>query len=63
MASLLCSKHGQCDSIIPLCVDVGNVKATLKAFEGVGNIDLLVNNAGIARLAPFLDAKPDDFDE
>eukprot|EP00047_Mylnosiga_fluctuans_P003690 m.230387 g.230387 ORF g.230387 m.230387 type:complete len:257 (-) comp12054_c0_seq1:48-818(-) len=49
-------------SIIPLCVDVANSEATRKALEAAGPIDLVVNNAGIARLEKFLTAKADDFD-
>lgn len=45
-----------------MCVDVADVTATRKALEAVGPIDLLVNNAGIAKNAPFLDAKAEDFD-
>lgn len=48
--------------MVPLCVDVADVGATKAALESAGPIDLVVNNAGIARLQNFLDATSDDFD-
>jgi len=45
-----------------LCVDLRDWEATRKAVSSVLPIDLLVNNAGIAILDPFLSLKPDDFD-
>lgn len=45
-----------------ICVDLRDWDATRKAVTSVLPIDLLVNNAGIAILDPFLSVKPDDFD-
>lgn len=45
-----------------LCVDLQDWKSTRAAVTSVLPIDLLVNNAGIAALDPFLTAKPEDFD-
>ncbi|CAB0029935.1 unnamed protein product [Trichogramma brassicae] len=46
-----------------VCVDLGDWAATRRAVKSVLPIDLLVNNAGVARLDPFLTAKPEDFDD
>ncbi|KAK6187526.1 hypothetical protein SNE40_005530 [Patella caerulea] len=43
-------------------VDLGDWDATRSAIEGLGDIDLLVNNAGVSRLDSFLNVKPEDFD-
>lgn len=45
-----------------ICVDLRQWKPTRKAIEQILPIDLLVNNAGIARLNSFLDATEEDFD-
>ncbi|EFN88896.1 L-xylulose reductase [Harpegnathos saltator] len=45
-----------------ICVDLCEWDATRKAVQSVLPIDLLVNNAGVAVLAPFLDVTPDQFD-
>ncbi|XP_020286255.1 L-xylulose reductase [Pseudomyrmex gracilis] len=45
-----------------ICVDLRDWKATRKAVENILPIDLLVNNAGVAVLSPFLDATSDEFD-
>ncbi|XP_076623274.1 L-xylulose reductase [Colletes latitarsis] len=49
-------------SIQSLCVDLLDWNATKKAIQSVLPIDLLVNNAGVARLEPFLKATEEDFD-
>jgi L-xylulose reductase len=48
-------------TIKPICVDLSDWVATKTAVEAIGQIDLLVNNAGIVQLAGFLDAKPEQF--
>ena len=45
-----------------MCVDLGDWNASRAAVAGVGEVDLLVNNAGVAKLDRFLDVTPDDFD-
>ncbi|CAK9829346.1 L-xylulose reductase [Anthophora retusa] len=45
-----------------ICVNLCDWEATRKAVESVLPVDLLVNNAGVACLNPFLDATPEDFD-
>lgn len=45
-----------------ICVDLRNWDETRKAVESVLPIDLLVNNAGVARLKPFREATSEDFD-
>ncbi|KAK3705059.1 hypothetical protein QZH41_009323, partial [Actinostola sp. cb2023] len=49
-------------SIQPLCVDVTMTEDVKKAIEGLGDIHLLVNNAGIGILDSFLNVKTNDFD-
>ena len=50
-------------AIQTVCIDLCDIEATLKTVESIGDIHLLVNNAGIAILGPFEDAKPEDFDK
>ncbi|XP_068977171.1 L-xylulose reductase [Bombus flavifrons] len=45
-----------------ICVDLNDWNATRKAVENALPIDLLVNNAGVARLNPFFNATEKDFD-
>ncbi|KAJ4940720.1 hypothetical protein JOQ06_027015 [Pogonophryne albipinna] len=53
----------ECASITPVCVDLADWGATEAALQDVGPIDLLVNNAAIATLQPFLEVTPDKFDQ
>lgn len=46
-----------------LCVDLGDVAATQDALAAAGDVDLLVNNAGVSILEPFLDVTVAAFDE
>lgn len=39
----------------PVCVDLADWEATERALSNVGPVDLLVNNAGVALLQPFLE--------
>lgn len=52
----------QDSKIKTVCVDLRNWNETKKAVQNVLPIDLLVNNAGVAFLKPFLEATPEDFD-
>uniref|UniRef100_A0A669D6L2 Dicarbonyl/L-xylulose reductase n=1 Tax=Oreochromis niloticus TaxID=8128 RepID=A0A669D6L2_ORENI len=53
----------ECASITPVCVDLTDWGATELALQGVGPVDLLVNNAACANLQPFLEVTPDKFDQ
>ena len=46
-----------------LCVDLGDVAATQDALAAAVDVDLLVNNAGVSILEPFLDVTVAAFDE
>ena len=46
-----------------LCVDVADIAATRREVEKVGPIHLLVNNAGVTELQPFLEVTEDAFDK
>jgi len=48
--------------IQPICVDLRDWDATRNAVQSVLPIDLLVNNAGVICLSPFLDVTPEAFD-
>lgn len=49
--------------LVPLCVDVADIEATRREVEGAGPIHLLVNNAGVTELQPFLDVTVDAYDK
>jgi len=51
------------DAIIPALVDISDVEKTTQVLEAAGDIDLVVNNAGIASLQPFLETTTADFDQ
>ncbi|MEQ2266440.1 hypothetical protein XENORESO_004639 [Xenotaenia resolanae] len=53
----------QCASIIPVCVDLADWATTEAVLRDIGRIDLLVNNAACAKLQPFLEVTPDQFDQ
>lgn len=52
----------QCPGIEPVCVDLGDWEATERALGGVGPVDLLVNNAAVALMQPFLEVTKEVFD-
>ena len=54
--------RAQDSSIQTICVDLGDWEATRKAVQSVLPVDLLVNNAAVAKLNPFLDATEEEFD-
>lgn len=45
-----------------MCVDLGDWEATEKALGGIGPVDLLVNNAAVALMQPFLEVTKEVFD-
>ncbi|XP_041501841.1 L-xylulose reductase [Microtus oregoni] len=45
----------ECPGVEPVCVDLADWEATERALSNVGPVDLLVNNAGVALLQPFLE--------
>ncbi|KAJ7315944.1 hypothetical protein JRQ81_002106 [Phrynocephalus forsythii] len=52
----------ECPGIQTLCVDLGDWDATEAALSQVEDIDLLVNNAAVALLQPFLEVTKEAFD-
>ncbi len=53
----------QHSNIKPLALDLSKIEASRKELEKIGDIDLLVNNAGIANLTDFLHVSSKDFHE
>lgn len=54
--------YTQCPGVEPVCVDLGDWEAVERALGGVGPVDLLVNNAAVAVLQPFLEVTKEAFD-
>ncbi|XP_023676230.1 L-xylulose reductase [Paramormyrops kingsleyae] len=52
----------ECPSIKPVCVDLSDWDATDVALKDLGPVDLLVNNAAVGILTPFLEVTPEQFD-
>ncbi|CAO2646435.1 Carbonyl reductase [NADPH] 2 [Lemmus lemmus] len=52
----------QCPGIEPVCVDLGDWEATEKALGNIGPVDLLVNNAAVALVQPFIESTKEVFD-
>ncbi|XP_046533478.1 L-xylulose reductase [Equus quagga] len=52
----------ECPGIDPVCVDLGDWEATERALGRVGPVDLLVNNAAVALLQPFLEVTKEAID-
>ncbi|XP_038633729.1 L-xylulose reductase [Scyliorhinus canicula] len=53
----------ECPKMLTVCVDITNWEATENALKDIGRIDLLVNNAAVAILQPFLSVTQDAFDK
>lgn len=51
------------DRIIPVLVDVGDTDLVKEKLSAVGDIDMVVNNAGIANLEPFMEVTSDAFEQ
>ncbi|KAM6163448.1 carbonyl reductase [NADPH] 2 [Rhynchocyon petersi] len=58
----LVSLASECPGIEPVCVDLGDWDATEQALGGVGPVDLLVNNAAVLLVQPFLEVTKEVFD-
>lgn len=54
LIDLLCPNI-QCPGVETVCVDLADWETTEKALSSVGPVDLLVNNAAVALLQPFLE--------
>ncbi|KAM3921950.1 L-xylulose reductase-like [Leptodactylus fuscus] len=52
----------ECPGVQTVCVDLGDWSATEAALSNIGAVDLLVNNAGVALLQPFLEVTREAFD-
>ncbi|ODM93715.1 L-xylulose reductase [Orchesella cincta] len=48
--------------VIPICVDLSNWEEASKAVESIEPVDCLINNAGIAQRAAFLETSPQNVD-
>lgn len=46
-----------------VCVDVSDIEATKKEVGNQAPIHLLVNNAGVTELQPFLEVTPQAYDK
>ena len=46
----------------PYSVDLSDCAKAYSILESLGHFDLLVNNAGVLRMGPFLDVKEGDID-
>ncbi|MGH0126081.1 UNVERIFIED_CONTAM: hypothetical protein FKN15_016296 [Acipenser sinensis] len=57
------SLTAECPLITPVCVDLADWDSTGKALLDVGHVDLLVNNAAVATLQPFLEVTLQEFDK
>ena len=58
----VCSIHLQLPDIEIVVCDVRDWNGTRRIVEELGDIHLLVNNAGVAKTEKALDATPDQFD-
>ncbi|CAK7291907.1 Carbonyl reductase [NADPH] 2 [Vulpes lagopus] len=58
----LVSLSKECPGIESVCVDLGDWEATERALGSVGPVDLLVNNAAVALVQPFLEVTKEAFD-
>uniref|UniRef100_A0AC11CPM6 Dicarbonyl and L-xylulose reductase n=1 Tax=Ovis aries TaxID=9940 RepID=A0AC11CPM6_SHEEP len=52
----------ECPGTETVCVDLADWEATEQALRGVGPVDLLVNNAAVAFLQPFLEVTKEAYD-
>ncbi|NJD05701.1 MAG: SDR family oxidoreductase [Methylococcaceae bacterium] len=63
MAEELCRGH---DAAIPLQIDINSERLVETAFKQIsaelGPVDILINNAGISQIKPFLELTDDDWE-
>lgn len=59
----LITLSAEAPNVKPVEVDLSNWDETKKVVEEVGPVDLLVNNAAISILEPFLEMHPESFDK
>lgn len=57
------SLREECPGMEAVCVDLADWSATEAALRSIGPVDLLVNNAGVALLQPFLEVTEEAFDQ
>lgn len=50
------------DGVTTVCVDVSDIERTRSEVERLGPIHLLVNNAGVTELQPFLEVTTEAYD-
>ncbi|XP_014769651.1 D-erythrulose reductase [Octopus bimaculoides] len=53
----------ECPTIVPVVCDLSNWDRTREIVSSLGPIDLLVNNAAVGSLSPFVDAAKEDLDK
>ncbi|GFR71696.1 L-xylulose reductase [Elysia marginata] len=58
----LASLKAECPEIDTCCIDLSDWAKARSTIESLGHFDLLVNNAGVSRVGPFLDVKEEDID-
>ncbi len=57
----VCALCCQVPGVVTVCVDVADIEATKEAVQRVSPVHLLVNNAGVTTLQPFLEVTPDAY--
>lgn len=62
-AEKLTELQKQVSNVIPVAVDLSDWDATQRALADIGDVDLLVNNAGITKLEAFGEIEPDSIDK
>lgn len=62
-AEKLTELQKQVSNVIPVPVDLSDWDATQRALADIGDVDLLVNNAGITKLEAFGEIEPDSIDK
>lgn len=50
------------EGVTPVCVDVSDVEVVRKEVEKVLPIHLLVNNAALGHLKPFMEVTTEEYD-